>query len=227
MVLLVGDGPSPPPELLEELVGSSASELRRRGASRVQVNVMDPELGHPHGIEPGPGDVRVSSMVSYWVEAAGEHGIHADVLPRGPGSWYGYLVAEAVQLAGPPAPGDGSRSTGFTQIVPLGVPKHLSWAEWRRRWQGEHTAVAIDTQSSFRYVQNLVVRPLDDGAPAFAAVVEESFPVDAASDTSVFYDADGNEQRFADNSRRMMESCAKFIDGLVPIAWTAEYRLPD
>ncbi|HET6916563.1 MAG TPA: hypothetical protein VFH56_10790 [Acidimicrobiales bacterium] len=228
VVLLVGDGPCPPPELLEELVGSSASQLRRRGASRVQVNVIDPELGHPHGIAPGPGDVGVSSMVSYWVEAAGEHGIHADILPGGgPGSWYGYLVAEAVQLAGPPAPGDGTRSTGFTQIVPLGVPKHLSWAEWRRRWQGEHTAVAIDTQSSFRYVQNLVVRPLDDGAPAFAAVVEESFPTGAASDTAVFYDADGNQERLADNSRRMMESCAKFIDGLVPIAWTAEYRLPD
>ena len=64
VVLLVGDGPCPS-GLLEELVGSSASQLRRRGASRLQVNVVDPDLGDPHGIAPGPGDVRVSSMVSY------------------------------------------------------------------------------------------------------------------------------------------------------------------
>jgi hypothetical protein len=167
-------------------------------------------------------------MVSYWVEAAGEEGVHAGVLPAVDGwSWHGYLVTESVQLTGPPPPVDGSRCTGFTQIVPLAVPRHLSWAEWRRRWQGAHTAVAIDTQSSFRYVQNLVVRPLDDGAPAFAAVVEESFPLAAASDTAVFYDAEGDAERLADNTRRMMESCSNFIDGPVPIAWTAEYRPAD
>lgn len=228
MVLLVGEAPAAPSGLAESLTGPCAEHLRRAGASGLQVNVVDTSLGHPHGIAPAPDATGVFSMVSYWVEAAGEHGVHAGVLPVVDGcSWFGYLVAEAVQLTGPPPPSEGGRSTGFTQIVPLTVPKGLSWAEWRRRWQGSHTAVAIETQSSFRYVQNLVIRPLDDHAPAFAAVVEESFPLAAASDTAVFYDAEGDEQRLAENTRRMTESCAAFIDTLVPIAWTAEFRLGD
>ena len=228
MVLLAGDGTVGWPDLLDDLAGASSGQLRHRGASCIQVNVLDESLGPPHGIPPAAGSLQVGAMVSYWVSAAGEHGIHADILPPlEEGRWYGYLVAEALQLTGPPAPGDGSRSTGFTQIVPLSVPAGLSWAEWRRRWQAGHTAVAMETQSSFRYVQNVVVRPLDEGAPAFAAVVEESFPLAAASDTAVFYDADGDPECLAENTRRMMESCANFIDAPVPIAWTAEYRLPD
>lgn len=230
MVLLAGPGARSGADVLGDLTGPVAERLRRRGASRIQVNVVDGSLGLPHGIEPAPGSIEVAAMLSYWVPAAGEDGAHGDVLSspaQADAGWYGYLVVESVQLSGPPPPGDGSRSTGFTQIVPLSVPAGISWADWRRRWQGGHTPVAIDTQSSFRYVQNLVVRPLDAGAPAFAAVVEESFPLAAATDPAVFYDAEGDHERLAVNSRRMIESCATFIDGLVPMAWTAEYRLPD
>ena len=228
MVLLVGQNPHVGDGLLEDLAGRSAGELRHRGASSIQVNLVDESLGAPHGIAPAPGSTLIAAMVSYWIPAAGESGLHAAVLPRAEGGdWYGYVVSESVQLAGPPPPADGARCRGFTQIVPLTVPAGLSWAEWRRRWQGSHTTVAIETQSSFRYVQNLVVRPLDEGAPGYAAVVEESFPLAAASDSAVFYDAGGDAGRFAENSRRMMESCAGFIDGPVPIAWTAEYHLPD
>lgn len=230
VVLLAGSGAGSSAEALGDLTGDAAEQLRHRGASRIQVNVVDDSLGRPHGIDPAPGSIEVGAMLSYWVAAAGEHGVHGDVLHSIAGQksgWYGYVVAESVQLAGPPPPPEGSRSSGFTQIVPLSVPGGISWAEWRRRWQGSHTAVAIETQSSFRYVQNLVVRPLDERAPAFAAVVEESFPLAAASDPAVFYDAEGDHERLAANSRRMMESCATFIDGMVPMAWTAEYRLPD
>ena len=234
MALLIGEasptGPAPVDvsALLDQLTGDVARQLRRRGASSLQVNVTDGGLGQPHGIPPSPGSAQVHAMISYWLSAAGEDGAHSDILPSVDGrTWYGYLVVEAVQLTGPPVPVDGSRSTGFTQIVPLSVPREMSWAEWRRRWQGAHTSVAIETQSSFRYVQNVVVRPLDDGAPAYAAVVEESFPLAAASDSGVFYDAQDDPDRLAGNTRRMMESCATFMDGLVPIAWTAEYHLPD
>lgn len=225
-MLLIGEAPVSTSNLLVEPGAQLAEKIRRRGGSRIQVNVVDPSLGPPHGMSPAPGSMEVTAMVSYWVDAAGEDGIHAGLPPAAVGSrWCGYLVSEALQLAGPPAAGDGSRCEGFTQIVPLSVPPDLSWGEWRRRWQGSHTSVAIETQSSFRYVQNLVVRPLDEGAPAFAAIVEESFPLGAASDVSVFYDAVGDPGRLDENTRRMMDSCARFIRGAVPIAWTAEYRL--
>ena len=210
--------------LLDGLTGRPASELRRRGATGIQVNVVDPELGAPHGMAPGEGE-RLSAMLSYWVAAAGEQGVHTGLLPEvAGGRWCSYVVCESVRLAGPPASEDLGRSPGFTQIVPLCVPPSLSWAEWRRRWQGSHTTVAIETQSSFRYVQNLVVRPLGDRVPAFAAVVEESFPLSAATDNAIFYDAEGDPARLGRNLTRMIESCATFIEGRVPIAWTAEYR---
>jgi hypothetical protein len=228
VALLVGDASGDVEGLTDRLLGPAADELRRRGGSRLQVNVVDPELGPPHGVPPDPDVPSVAAVLSYWVAAAGEVGIHAECLPVHEGwAWHAYLVSEALQLHGPPPPPGGGRCQGFTQIVPLSVPPALSWAEWRRRWQGEHTRVAVETQSSFRYVQNLVVRPFSAGAPAFAAIVEESFPLAAAADPTVFYDSEGDDAKFQSNLARMMDSCARFIAGSVPITWTAEYRPQD
>ena len=228
VALLAGDVSGEEGSLAERLLGSVGDEIRRRGGSRLQVNVVDPALGPPHGVPPDPEVLQVGAALSYWVAAAGEVGIHAECLPVSEGwVWHAYLVSESLQLQGPPAPEGGERYAGFTQIVPLTVPPALSWAEWRRRWQGDHTRVAVETQSSFRYVQNLVVRPLGPGAPGFAAIVEESFPLEAASNPAVFYDAEDDDSRFQANVARMMESCGRFIAGSVPIAWTAEHRPKD
>jgi hypothetical protein len=228
VAVLVGDPAGGEEALKERLLGPVADELRRRGACRLQFNVVDPSLGHPHGVPPDPTVPHVGAALSYWVAAAGEVGVHAECLPVDAGwEWGAYLVSEALQLQGPPPPADGGRCSGFTQIVPLTVPPALGWAEWRRRWQGEHTRVAVETQSSFRYVQNMVVRPLNEGAPGFAAIVEESFPLAAASDPAVFYDSGGDDAKFQANVTRMMDSCARFIHGSVPITWTAEYRPQD
>lgn len=228
VALLIGHPSGDEQSLTETLLGTVGDELRHRGASRLQVNVIDPALGPPHGVPPDPEVQQVGAALSYWVDAAGEVGIHAECLPVRDGwAWHAYLVSESLQLHGPPAASGGGRCAGFTQIVPLTVPPALSWAEWRRRWQGEHTRVAVETQSSFRYVQNLVVRPLGAGAPGFAAIVEESFPLAAAGDPKVFYDSEGDDAKFQANVTRMMDSCARFIAGSVPITWTAEYRPED
>ena len=225
VALLAGDIAGEEDPLAEQLLGPVADELRRRGGSRLQVNVVDPALGPPHALPPDPEVLQVGAALSYWVPAAGEVGIHAECLPLSDGwAWHAYLVCESLQLQGPAPPPDGGRYPGFTQIVALTLPPALSWEEWRRRWQGDHTRVAVETQSSFRYVQNLVVRPLGPSVPDFAAIVEESFPLEAARSPAVFYDAEGDDARFQTNVTRMMESCARFIAGSVPIAWTAEYR---
>jgi hypothetical protein len=109
-------------------------------------------------------------------------------------------------------------------MVALTKPAHLSWGEWRRIWQGSHTSVAINTQSSFRYVQNLVLRPLTAGAPPYAAIVEECFPIEAARDLHVFFDAVGDEARLARHMSAMAESCDRFMDGSAPVAWTTEWQ---
>ena len=71
---------------------------------------------------------------------------------------------------------------------------------------------AVDTQSNFEYVQNLIVRPLSYGAPAYVAMVEECFPAAALTDDAVYFDAADAPARLAENQQLMMESCARFID---------------
>ncbi len=142
--------------------------------------------------------------------------------------WHGYLVTEAEPLRNTTTPtGRDGRVPGFAQLVTLIRPEGLSWGEWRRLWQGAHTPVAIGTQSTFRYVQNVVFRALAAGAPPYAAIVEECFPAEAATDLHVFFDAVGDDARLARHMAAMSESCDRFMDGAAPVAWTAEYLFDD
>ena len=51
---------------------------------------------------------------------------------------------------------------------------------------------AIETQSTFGYVRNEIVRALTPDAPRWHAIVEENFPLGALTDPAVFYDAAGD-----------------------------------
>jgi hypothetical protein len=124
----------------------------------------------------------------------------------------GWLVLESVPLVNtryvvPP----GERIPGLYTVAFLEKPDALTYDEWLTRWQGSHTRVAIETQSTFAYIQNVLVRPVSPDAPPWTAIVEEAFPAEAATDPMVFYRADTPEQ-LADHQRRMMESCESFID---------------
>ena len=215
--------------LSKTLTGPAADDFRARGATRIQVNVVDPDLGKPFAAAPDPDQPSLDAAVSMWVDTAEGSSVAAGLPDPGDGGrWHGYLVSEAEPLrntAHPPGP-DG-RVPGFAQLVPLTKPDRLSWAEWRRVWQGAHTSVAINTQSSFRYVQNVVLRALTPGAPRFGAVVEECFPTEAAHDLAVFFDAVGDEAKMARHMTAMSESCDRFMDGLSAIAWTAEWVIPE
>lgn len=202
------------------------AEMKRSGAYAVQINVAEPALGHPFGVEPEAGTDQIMAAVFAWVDSA-EGSKLASALP-GPGpagaAWHGWLVCESEPLPNrryPPGP-DG-QVPGFAQLVALSRPEHLSWGEWRRNWQGGHTPVAINTQSTFRYVQNVIFRALTPGAPGFAAIVEECFPAAAATDLHVFFDAVGDDARLARHMAAMSESCDRFMDGVAPVSWTSEW----
>jgi EthD domain len=98
-----------------------------------------------------------------------------------------YLVTESVPL---PAPLElGSRTTGLANLALLRRPAELDQASWLRRWQHDHTPVAIETQSTFGYTQNAVVRALTPDAPELAGIVEELFPAEAITDLRAFFGA--------------------------------------
>ena len=79
-------------------------------------------------------------------------------------------------------------------------------------WYSVHRQVAIETQSTFSYVRNEVVRALTPDAPAWDAIVEEGFPIEALDDPRVFYDAVDDEALFRENLQKMVESAGSFLD---------------
>ena len=50
------------------------------------------------------------------------------------------------------------------------------------------------------------------GAPDWAAIVEEHFPIEAMSSPAVFFNAEGDAEKLQRHQREIAESCARFID---------------
>jgi len=69
--------------------------------------------------------------------------------------------------------------------------------------------VALETQSTFGYTQNAVVRALTAGAPPISAIVEELFPPEAISDLHAFFGA-ADDDDLRDRMERMLASTAAF-----------------
>lgn len=136
-----------------------------------------------------------------------------------------YLVTESDQLPIASTP-DGSRSDGMNQIVFLRKPDRLSRQEWLAIWQGSHTEIAIDTQCTYGYRQNVVVRALTPDTPELDAIVEENFPDKALHSRAAFYDAENDADLYQQREKAMFESCSRFIDfDWIDCTPTSEYRI--
>ena len=110
------------------------------------------------------------------------------------------------------------RTEGMCQIAFIKKPAAMENRDWQHIWLGNHTQIAIDTQSTFAYRQNIVAVPLPlDSAstpnwPLMDAIVEENFPAEAMTSRDVFFDSENDPVRFESNQQIMLESCFKFID---------------
>lgn len=119
-----------------------------------------------------------------------------------------YLVTESVPLP-PPVTAPGARTDGFANIALLRRPADLDDETWRQRWHIDHTPVAIETQSTFGYTQNAVVRALTPAAPAIDAIVEELFPEAAVTDLHAFFGA-ADDAELGRRMDRMVASTSAF-----------------
>ena len=110
-------------------------------------------------------------------------------------------------------PAAGGRVPGMCQVVFLQRPSRLGEQEWLAIWKDSHTSIAIDTQSTFGYRQNVIERALSEDAPALNAMIEENFPVGAMSSDHAFYGVpEGDDAALQANLEAMLQSCARFID---------------
>jgi EthD domain len=189
--------------------------LAAAGASRIRINLQDDTVAPGAALRQVNMHPQMEAVAQFWVPSAYAPfmaGLH-QALTRASERHAAWLVAESTIIPNSLyAATPGQRTEGFSQLAFLGLPPRLTHDEWRTIWQVSHTRVAIETQSNFEYVQNLVVRALTDDAPPLAGFVEECFPIGALTDPSVFFDAVGDQAKFDANLAAMMESCARFID---------------
>ncbi len=97
-------------------------------------------------------DPPVQGIVSLWTDQHYGDQVRAalDVLRPHAQSIAAYLVTESVPMR---APDDlpGERTAGLANIALLRRPADMDEATWLPRWLGEHTPVAMATQSTFGY----------------------------------------------------------------------------
>jgi hypothetical protein len=168
------------------------------GVRRLQLNLDDEHVAAAMRIPTGDP---VRAAVSVW---DAEPGPVADVLATAATTVHGWWVDERRRLD-PPEAWDGSRADALSNVAILRRPDELAYEEWLRRWMVEHTPVAIRTQATFGYVQNVVLEAVTAGAPRVDALVEELFPSAGVTDMHAFYGSGGNR---AELDRRLSELLA-------------------
>ncbi len=198
------------------------------GGHGVQVNVADADA---QGAAPTFGACRpqMEAFVSIWIDSANSawrKPFDKKVASLG-GRVASYVVGESRPMQNTRFPvASGERTPGFVQIALFRRPAQLDYRAWLEIWLESHTQLAIDTQDTFLYVQNIVARPLGFDAPAYDAIVEEGFPAAAFGNTDAFFDAAGDAEKSARNQQLMRESCVRFIDyRTLDVVQTSQYVL--
>ena len=169
--------------------GPVADALLGLGVPGLSVNVRDSAVRHSL-MTLTTLDPPVAAVVSLWTQQCYGDQLAAALrlLAEECERLGAYLVSESVPMIAP-AVESGSRTPGLANIALLRRPAGLDQATWLNRWQLDHTRVAIETQSTFGYTQNWVVRTLTPDAPGITGIVEELFPAEAITDLKAFFGA--------------------------------------
>jgi hypothetical protein len=220
--------PGQAPEVLRErLLGPVGDALFAAGGLRgLRLGIVDAEVAAAAVLRQVNSKPPIDAILSLWVDTSVWRERYERLFAPEVARFTAYLVTESEPLvAGARAPQDGSRAEGMSQVVFLQRPPRLAVEDWIRIWQGSHTQVAIDTQSTFGYRQNVIVRALSYAAPHYDAIVEENFPAAAMSSQQAFYAAVGDEAKYRANLKAMIDSCTRFIDfDRIDVIPTSEYN---
>lgn len=181
--------------------------LRAAGVNRLQINVDDADV-EVAMLRITAFDSPVSAVVSVWTDPDTDPEPISDLLAAISQRSAGWEVEETVRLD-PPSVENGVRTTALAQIGFLRIPAGLDPADWLEIWQGQHTSVAIETQDTFGYVQNRVLRTVH-GTERVDAVVEELFHMAAMTDVHAFYGSGGDDAELQRRMTLMVESVMRF-----------------
>lgn len=209
--LLWNEGPNDDVNAFRDaLLVALPEPLAERGAVRLKIVVTDADVAE--GASLHRGALAPDALVTFWLECIQDRAPAEAVLAGVCDRMAGYLVVESQPLRSEtPAEGPGRRMPGFTLIGCIEPAEGVSQEDFVGIWERVHRDVAIETQSTFSYVRNEVVRPVTQAAPPWGGIVEEGFPREALGDPQAFYDAVGDEARYQANLKRMIDSCQAFL----------------
>ena len=196
----------------QRLLNETAPRLMALPApiERLRISVVDDDVATGKQLRIGRMDPAKAAFVSCWIEQSQEREGIERVLSGTCGRFAGYLVVESRPLVNRAARA-GARTPGFALVSCIEPKDGLAHEEFLRLWHEQQRACAIETQATFGYVRNEIVRALTPNAPSWAAIVEESFPLAALSDPAAFYDAVGDPAKLKRNLKRMLDTCQGFL----------------
>jgi len=200
-------GPAPPEP------AALAHALEAHGARRIAVNVSDSHVAAKLGSRITRLDPTLAAVVSFWLDSVDARAPLEAALAREASQLAGYSVLESVALANttrvaPPA----ERTPGINMIACIAPKSGQAYDAWLDHWLEAHRRVALETQATYAYVRNVVVRALTPGAPPWKGIVEEGFEAVAVGDPMAWYKAEGSKQKLQANLGRMIASCQAFLD---------------
>jgi EthD domain len=197
------------------LLGSLPTALKAAGASQVRLNLRDAAVEPAAALVQQWQKPQQDAAVQFWLPSTNARfrvGIDA-ALAAHCHRFAAWLVVESTVIANTAHPVPmGERGIGWSQASFISFRPDLPRSEAIAIWHSHHTRVAIETQANFEYVQNLIVLPLTEDAPAYDAFVEECFLPEAMTSPHAFFAAAGDEAKFQANLGMMMDSCNRFID---------------
>ena len=213
----------------DALLRDAVPALRACGATRISMLVADEHAETVQKARITRAGEPIAGLVSLWLDCVDAHPQIEAVLRRHASRLAGYLVTESVVLPNTTrvAAPDG-RTPGVTMLALLEKPERLSFEEWIAIWFGQHSPLALEIQSTYRYVRNVVVYALTPDAPPWRGIVEEGFPAEAVTNPMLWYKADGDPKKMRENLGRMIASVRAFLDiERVESHPLTEYRIPN
>jgi len=213
LMYLIWSKENKPQNFQKEFTQSILSTMKQHSAKNIRLTLVDQDVAPAEKLfiratQPGPDGV-----VSFWLESAILRTEIESALQSACEKLCGYVVTESEPLLNQShTASPGERTFGMNQVVLLCKPKEMDYNKWIDIWHNSHTQIAIDTQSTFGYRQNVISRPLTDNTLAIDAIVEENFPPEAMNSPHAFYNTDGNDDLLGERQKIMFESVQRFID---------------
>lgn len=204
----------------ESLDREAVPTIRAAGGKKLCLFVNDSVVSAGQSVP--RSDPPIRAMLSFWLGHQDDRGPIESSLSNLARRIAGYSVIESRPLEHTKT--KGRRTQGMTQISCIEKLPALSQREFLEIWQVDHQKVALETQSTFGYVRNEVVEVVTgEATDGWSAIVEERFPIEALTDSLVFFDSENVAGRDA-NLQRMLASCRRFMRlDSVEVTFASEY----